>query len=295
MAEVWGAAVAGSLIAGGASVYAGRQGAQAAQRGTDASIAEQGRQYDQTRADFAPQRMLGEGATGLLSRLFGVPGTTTAQYQANQDRLIGDRYLPSDARLVSTDGGRDRYYDVFLGDQRLGSVRPGGSNGRFTPAEGVDVEQLMRQRQLNGTAPGSQAPGAPTGTPDMSAFFTSPDYQFNLQQGQQAVDRSLAARGRALSGAGVKEGQRFASGLASGEYGNYVNRLFTAAGLGNAATQSTAAAGANMANNNSMALMNNANTRASLYGQTAAGVNNAVQGGIQNWMLQRYLTQQPVK
>jgi hypothetical protein len=43
---------------------------------------------------------------------------------------------------------------------------------------------------------------------------STPGYQFQLQQGQQALDRKQASGGNYLSGAALKEGQRFAQGLA---------------------------------------------------------------------------------
>lgn len=278
------AIVAGSVIAAGASLAAGRASAKAGERAANASNAESDRQFDLVRQDTAQQRQLGQGATGILGRLYGIPIQSQQQMELQEDRLIGDTMVPGDARLVSTDGGRNRYYDVYLGDRKIGSVSPGGPNGRFTPAAGVDLHQIKRERQLqaSGTAQQSAAP-------DMSDFFESPDFQFNLQQGQQAIDRSLAARGRSLSGAGVKEGQRFASGLASQEFGNFTNRLMQMAGLGSAATGQSASAGfqhaGNVGQNNAMG----ANARASGYQTAAMGVNNAVQGGISNMLLQRYL------
>ena len=131
--------------------------------------------------------------------------------------------------------------------------------------------------------------GAGSGQPDMSAFFESPDYQFNLGQGQQAIDRSLAARGRALSGAGVKEGTRFASGMASREYGSFVDRLLAAAGLGTTGTSISANAGMTAAGQIGAAQQNAGNARASAYLTGAQGVNNAVQGGISNYLLAQYL------
>jgi hypothetical protein len=72
-------------------------------------------------------------------------------------------------------------------------------------------------------APGSVAPGTYDASkiPD---FQQSPGYQFQLSEGQKALDRSLAARGLGLSGAGVKEGIRYATGLASQDYNNYFNQ-----------------------------------------------------------------------
>lgn len=284
------AIIAGSVIAGGAAVYGAKQAGKAAQRGADRASAESARQFDLVRSDTAPQRALGVGASDTLARLYGwaPPSQAAGREQYESDRLIGDAYLPSDATLVSTDGGRNRYYDVMLGGNRIGSVRPGGSNGRFTPADGVDVYQLMRQRQQQQAAQ-PQEPGKP----DMSAFFESPDYKFNLAEGQKAIDRSLAARGGALSGRGVKEGERYASGLASGEFSNFTNRLLQIAGLGSAAVSTSANAGMTSAGQIGAAQMNAGNTRASAYMTGAQGVNNAVQGGISNYMLMQYLKQQP--
>lgn len=201
----WGIA-ATAVIGAVASDRASSRSSRASQQATDATVAEQQRQYDQTREDFAPARALGTAAIADINQLYG--------------------------------RGRD---------------------------------------------------GTGTGAPDMSRFFQSPDYQFNLSQGQRAIDNSLAARGKALSGAGVKAGARFAQGLASTEFGNYVNRLSSQAGLGQAATGSTAAAGAGAAGNIGAAYMANGQNRASAYQQQAAGINNAVVGGVQNYMLYKYL------
>jgi hypothetical protein len=127
------------------------------------------------------------------------------------------------------------------------------------------------------------------GAPDASAFFTSPDYAFNLADGPRAIDRSAVARGGLLSGAAVKEGQRYASGLASRESSGYLDRLLQMAGVGNTGIGASAAAGANAANDIGAAAINGGNARASTYMNTAANVNNSIQTGISNHMLSRYL------
>lgn len=279
-------AVGGAAVVGaGASMYAGDKAAGANRSATNASIGEQARQYDQARTDFAPQRSLGNSAMDQLARLYGFapPSQAAATERAQADVLLGDTYLPSGSLAVSP--GNKQGSDITLNGQIIGRVNPGGANGRFVPAAGVDINALRQQQVQQGQAATS------AGAPDMGAFFESPDYQFNLAEGQKAIDRSLVARGRGLSGAGVKEGVRYASGMASQQYGDFTNRLLQIAGLGSAATSNTVAAGTNMANNNSAALINAGNQRASIYGQTAAGVNNSVQGGISNYMLAQYLKQ----
>ena len=55
-------------------------------------------------------------------------------------------------------------------------------------------------------------------------FLNSPQYQFLQKQGQQALDRSAAARGMGYSGAQMKAAQQFGQGLASQQYDNEYNR-----------------------------------------------------------------------
>ena len=279
------AIVGGSVISAGTGYASSRQAGRAAQSGADAATAEQARQYDITRADYAPYRVTGQGALGKLARLYGLPFATSEQWQDQQPVLIGDTELP--AGTYTKSAGRNGWYEVWYGDQRIGTLRPGGPNGRFLNDTGADIASLMNQGQQQ-----AQAASAPAGGPDMSVFFESPDYQFNLAEGQKAIDRSLAARGRTLSGAGVKEGIRYASGMASNEFGNFYNRLANIAGIGQTATGATAAAGANAANNISQNHLFAGQARANGYMQTGQAVNNAVQGGIQNYMLYRYLNPQ---
>lgn len=60
--------------------------------------------------------------------------------------------------------------------------------------------------------------------PDMEALMSDPGYQFQLQQGQQALDRSLASRGLGQSGAALKAAQQYGQGLANQTYNDYFNR-----------------------------------------------------------------------
>lgn len=77
----------------------------------------------------------------------------------------------------------------------------------------------------------------------LEAFKRSPDYQFALAEGIKARDQGAAAKGLLLSGGAQKELAQFSSGLASQNLGNYLNRLYQIAGLGeNAAAQTGNAA-----------------------------------------------------
>lgn len=88
----------------------------------------------------------------------------------------------------------------------------------------------------------------------LSDFTRDPGYQFRMDQGQQAIERSAAARGGVMNGGTLKSLQRYGQDYASGEYNNAYsrwnndqttryNRLSTIAGLGQTANNVTAQLG----------------------------------------------------
>jgi hypothetical protein len=74
-------------------------------------------------------------------------------------------------------------------------------------------------------------------------FQKSPGYTFRLGEGQKAIEYSQAARGGLFSGAAVKELGNYNQGMASEEYGNYINQLAGLAGMGQNAASSQASLG----------------------------------------------------
>lgn len=137
----------------------------------------------------------------------------------------------------------------------------------------------------------------------------NPAYQFQLKQGQQALDRSSAARGMGYSGAQMKASQEYGQGLASqqydkeynrassefgdyyrmagneydranqqhtneynrasGEFGDYYNRLAGLSQGGQQAAGSMAQAGGQYANNASNTFGNLSNAQTGILGQQA--------------------------
>lgn len=81
---------------------------------------------------------------------------------------------------------------------------------------------------------------------DYSGFEDSPDYQYALQQGTQAVNRAAAATGGRVSGNTLLALNRNAQGLASQNLGNYTSRLMQMAGMGQGAAGAVANAGLNV-------------------------------------------------
>lgn len=70
---------------------------------------------------------------------------------------------------------------------------------------------------------------------DPSSIQNDPSYQWRMSQGQQALERNMAARGGMLGGAALKQLQRYGQGFASQEFQNQFNRLSALAGIGQAA------------------------------------------------------------
>lgn len=85
--------------------------------------------------------------------------------------------------------------------------------------------------------------------------MSDPGYQFGLDQGQTALDRKVAAMGGRVSGAALKGATRYAEGYATTGYNaayqrkqDRLNRLSAIAGLGQTATNGSAAAGSQATN-----------------------------------------------
>jgi len=81
--------------------------------------------------------------------------------------------------------------------------------------------------------------------------MSDPGYQFGLNQGQQAIDRKIAASGGRISGAAIKAAAQYGTNYATTGYGaayqrrqDRLNRLASIAGLGQTATGGSAQAGA---------------------------------------------------
>ena len=151
----------------------------------------------------------------------------------------------------------------------------------------------------------AQGYGSAAKTFDGTNFAQDPSYQWRLQQGQQALDRSASARGGIFSGRAGKDMTDYAQGAASQEYGNAYNRfqadragqlgpLQSLAGqaqsgantLGGAAQNygnNLSANYTNAGNNQANNLMSAGNANASGYMGMANAISNSVGQGL-NYM-----------
>jgi hypothetical protein len=112
----------------------------------------------------------------------------------------------------------------------------------------------------------------------LAALQGDPGYQFRVQQGTQALDRSAAARGMLLSGAQLKGLSQFNQGLASDELTNAFNRTNTV--LNNA--QNASNNRSQLYSGQGTALANLATGQASQNQQLGQNTTNALQNISQN-------------
>jgi hypothetical protein len=103
---------------------------------------------------------------------------------------------------------------------------------------------------VTGPAGSKTTTGSPN--PNYSAFYNTPGYQFSLNQGEAAINKSAAASGGLYSSNTLGALGGYAAGAASTEFNSYINQLTTMAGLGNAASSGVGSAatatGAGVAN-----------------------------------------------
>src|SRR5208282_1825456 len=64
-----------------------------------------------------------------------------------------------------------------------------------------------------------------TGTPNTSTFTGSPGYQFQLGQGEQAIQNASSTSGGPISGNALKQLQTYGTGLANQDWYNYLNQV----------------------------------------------------------------------
>ena len=130
------------------------------------------------------------------------------------------------------------------------------------PYREAGYNALGRMQNMAGNVPGAFKFG-------MSDFQQDPGYQFRMDQGMKAIERSAAARGGLLSGNTGGALQNFGQGLASQEYQNAYNRALTG--------YNTGVASENQLYNRQAGLAGIGQTAANFIG--TAGANNAANVG----------------
>ena len=281
-------AIAGSALVGAvATSNAASSAAKGAQNAANSANAATQAQLNQSQWAQQPWTQAGGNAVNQLAYLMGLGDPTKANH--TQANFNADKYIASNPGVqewINANQQLGRYYtawDHYVAD---GSKRDGDFWNQAAP-----------------TATGNQM-GAGFGSLaqpfSMSQFQQDPGYQFRLEQGAKALERSAASKGMSLSGAQLKALTDYNSGMASQEYGaaygrynndqtNLFNRLSGIAGTGQQANQylgQMGMSGANIMGQNSMG----AATAAGNAGMASAGAwGNALNSGVNSWMNYNYL------
>ena len=274
---MWGiiASVAGGLLSSQASSDA----ADAQSASSAASVAEQRRQFDRTEQLQAPFRAGGEAGLNELLRLYGL--TPSRQAAGGFSGVPGS---PGFAAGTTPEALRSQLLPQFTTGAQAGGFYPPenltyGPNGNSedqvwrnaTPGT-VNEAGLQAEIQRLSASPGQSAadqaaaqaadPLFGSGLRDFTQdeIQMDPGYQFGLNQGQQAIDRKIAAGGGRVSGAAIKAAGQYGTDYATQGYStaynrknqsrnDRLNRLASLAGVGQTSAQQVGQAGQVMANN----------------------------------------------
>ena len=309
------------IIGAGLNYKASKKAAKAQQEGAaqasavakdtaDRQLELQREIWEKQQADYKPY--LEQGTWGI-NRLGNLMKSGAGQLNNPFDSYLASKGLSNkfdssntrlDSLMKQGSGQLNNPFDSYLASKGLA----GGKFDTSNPAYQFQLKQGQQALDRSSAARGMGYSGAQMkasqeygqGLAGGQFNTNNPAYQFQLKQGQQALDRSSAARGMGYSGAQMKAAQDYGQGLASqeydkqynrasGEFGDYFNRLAGLSQGGQQAANTLGSQGSNYASGASNTLgslggylQNNlgqaANARASGY----IGGANAINGGIQN-------------
>lgn len=165
----------------------------------------------QNRADQQPFREAGQRAITLLEQL--VTGRSPDVKVANPEFAKIQKLLQNTPAVLKENVAN----------------REGDFRGEFTSVPNDEFNKLSSK--LARTSPTLTIPG--TEEVDRTELLrSSPGFQFRLDEGVEARDRSASARGLLLSGAQQRGLEEFGQNFASNEFSNLTNELARIAGIG---------------------------------------------------------------
>jgi hypothetical protein len=208
---------------------------------------------------------IGSAIGGVTSLIGGVIGAGAAATAAKQ-KAAADAAAATGVTTATTAGQAGIQSGITSADQAITS---GTAAATQDISQAGTAQQGVYSSETAGLNPyqtaGTQGLGALQATagtfqaPTAAQAAATPGYQFQLAQGEQAINNSAAARGMLQSGGTAKGLDQFATGLASTNYQNAYNN-------------SLASFNANQASNTTLAnLGTNANSQAISAGGTYGG------------------------
>jgi hypothetical protein len=299
--------VGGLFGAGGAAMGADAAASAASQQraaGREANDM-QWKMFQQQRQDQDPYRQAGVsalyGAGGLFRRKDGGSGMAPAN-DAARNKFISDFMSKHTAeRDAMINGAPEMLREQLRGQATDDMYR--------TRAEQAWMEQPGAQAGANAGADQYEIDPEFTRNFSNADFVKDPGYDFRMQEGQKALERSAAARGGLQSGGTMKALAKYGQDYASNEYGNAYNRfnadrdrrfgrLSSLAGMGQNAANQMGVAGQNYANQAGANTMGAANASgaagmasANAWGQALGGIGRGINDSMASQQQQKWMDQ----
>ena len=218
-----------------------------------AAIKLQREMYEQGRSDIQPWYQMGTGATSKLSDLLGITGGSvqsegdirsglSPQYTTSTTSNAGGEQMfrTADGRILDRMGAMSEQGLYGAPDNwetsRLLNGNAGislyGSPETTTTTTDYDALNAAVAAQMEKQGQTPEGFGSLLEKFDETKMQDSAGYQFRQEQGQKALERSMAAQGVTMGGGGYGEINPqaaqamtdYSQGLASQEYGNEYNR-----------------------------------------------------------------------
>jgi hypothetical protein len=252
-----GVSALGSILGGKGQSKAAKRAAEMAQQNTQNNNALAERFYSMNREALSPWMLQGLPANSMMNELLGMRGPSVAPMSAFGQTPAPQSYAPQSYAFANQNE------PTFHGGE--GGMMPTFMEGaQSNYAFGVPVA----------VAGGSTDPGmvtAPTARSAFDNYRNSTGYQFRMGEGVNALQKAF---GRSLdSGAFGKAAMRFGSGIASDEFGKYMQLLDNQQRLGFGAASALTGVNQNMAS--TLTANNNAGTSAGINARLYQGQSNA--------------------
>jgi hypothetical protein len=292
---VAGATLVGGIMGSQASKSAANKQAQGAKEASQMQLG----MFNRTQNNLSPWLDTGTMSLQALSQGAGLGGGGEQPLTEADVRKIYQRYM---GRPV----GAEEMQSLMAGNKTPAQLEKSVASSpehlfHVNKERSVSpVSQPLYQEASANKGAAGVGFGALTKPFGMEDFQASPAYQFNLAEGEKAINKAAAARGKFYAPGTLQDISKFSQGLASNEFqnaysnyntnmGNIWSRLSTLAGGGqNAAaglgTNATAVAG-QIGNN----IMGGANAQAAGQVGSANALSNGMSSAYNNYVMQQIL------
>ena len=262
----------GAIVGGGigalGSIIAGSDAANATTTASNNATNAQLAALQQQATLAQPYTNLGQSAIPTYEALLGIPSTAVPGIGPGGSTSLTPSYIPPSALQ-----GIPKWI--------LDKAGP----GPMTVGKYQELSKAYPQYFKGANAALGQFPTASGSASIQNTLANLPGYQFALGQGLQAGKNQLTSMGLGKSGNAVEGATSFATGLAQGNYQQYLQDLLAPVQIGQGAAAGQAAnIGAGATNLGNIAI-GQGNTLAGINANEIAGITKAIGSGMDNYTL----------